>query len=42
LGLPGEVVGKRDIEITVEVSRTAKVGADTRELGLAFGRFEIR
>jgi len=40
--LPGEAVGKRDIEVTVEVSRTARVGADTRDLGLAFGRFEIK
>jgi hypothetical protein len=26
----------------VEVSRTVRVGADTRDLGLAFGRFEIK
>ena len=41
-GLPGEAVGKSDIEIKVEVSRTLRAGADMRELGLAFGRFEIK
>jgi hypothetical protein len=24
------------------VSRTVRIGADTRDLGLAFGRFEIK
>jgi hypothetical protein len=41
-GLPEETVGRRAIEITVEVSRTVRIGADTRDLGLAFGRFEIK
>ena len=40
--LPPETVGKSQIDITVEVSRTVRVGADLRDLGLAFGRFEIR
>src|ERR1022692_3252958 len=40
--LPPETVGKGLIDITVEVSRTVRVGADVRDLGLAFGRFEIK
>ena len=40
--LPAEAVGKSDIEINVEVARTVRAGADTRDLGLAFGRFEIK
>jgi hypothetical protein len=40
--LPPETVGRGQIDITVEVSRTVRVGADLRDLGLAFGRFEIR
>ena len=40
--LPPETVGKSSIEITVAVSRTVRVGADTRDLGLAFGQFEIK
>ena len=40
--LPAEAVGKSDIDITVELSRTARIGVDPRDLGLAFGRFEIR
>jgi hypothetical protein len=35
-------LGSGDIDITVEVSRTVRAGADRRDLGLAFGRFEIR
>jgi hypothetical protein len=41
-GLPPETAGKSEIDITVEVSRTVRVGTDVRDLGLAFGRFEIR
>jgi hypothetical protein len=40
--LPPESVGKNSIDIAVEVSRTVRVGADVRDLGLAFGRFEIK
>jgi hypothetical protein len=40
--LPNETAGKRDIDIGVEVSRTVRVGSDRRDLGLAFGRFEIK
>lgn len=41
-GLEGAPAGKSDIDIQVEVSRTVRVGSDQRDLGLAFGRFEIR
>jgi hypothetical protein len=40
--LPEQAVGKRELEIAVEVGRTFLVGADTRPLGLNFGVFEIR
>ena len=40
--LPPETVGKSEIGITVEVNRTVRVGTDQRDLGLAFGRFEIK
>ena len=40
--LPAEAVGKEEITVTVEVSRTIRYGADPRDLGLAFGRFEIQ
>ena len=40
--LPPECIGKTDIDIGVEVSRTVRVGNDQRDLGLAFGRFEIK
>lgn len=42
LALPPEIAGASEIEITVEVSRTVRIGADTRDLGLAFGTLEIR
>ena len=35
-------LGSADIDVTVEVNRTVRVGADRRDLGLAFGRFEIK
>jgi hypothetical protein len=40
--LPPKIVGKSNIEITVRVSRTVLVRGDRRELGLVFGRFEIK
>ena len=40
--LPAEAVGKSDMDVTVEVERTVRNGADRRDLGLAFGRFEIK
>ena len=35
-------LGSADLDVTVEVNRTVRVGADRRDLGLAFGRFEIK
>ena len=40
--LPKQAVGKEELEMAVEVSRTFLAGADTRPLGLNFGVFEIR
>ncbi|HEV2444838.1 MAG TPA: hypothetical protein VGS58_02910 [Candidatus Sulfopaludibacter sp.] len=40
--LPDAVAGKREIQVTVEVNRTFRPAADPRDLGLAFGYFEVR
>jgi hypothetical protein len=40
--LPAEAVGKSDIAIGIEVGHTVRIGLDRRDLGLAFGQFEIR
>jgi len=40
--LPDAVVGQPAMRVTVEVSRTFRAGADIRDLGLAFGEFEVR
>ena len=40
--LPDELVGKESVEVAVEVGRTFKPPGDKRELGVAFGVFEIR
>ena len=40
--LPDELVGKESVEVAIEVGRTFTAGADKRELGVAFGVFEIR
>ena len=40
--LPDSLVGQSAIEIVVEVGRTFRAGADIRDLGLAFGEFEVR
>jgi len=40
--LPNEEVGKKEMLVGLEVSRTFHNGADTRELGLNFGVLEIR
>ena len=40
--LPAGVVGKREMAIAIEVNRTFRPSGDNRELGLAFGVFEIR
>ncbi|MFN7995970.1 MAG: hypothetical protein U0Q18_20330 [Bryobacteraceae bacterium] len=42
LPLPAATVGKTEIEIRVDAERTVHIGQDTRELSLAFGRFEIK
>jgi hypothetical protein len=40
--LPDSLAGRSALEIIVEVSRTFRAGADIRDLGLAFGEFEVR
>jgi hypothetical protein len=40
--LPNSVVGKREMLVAVEVSRTFRPPEDPRELGLSFGVFEVR
>jgi hypothetical protein len=40
--LPPESIGKSRMEIRIEVGRTVRVSGDTRDLGVAFGRFEIK
>ena len=40
--LPAAVVGQSALQVTVEVSRTFRAGADIRNLGLAFGEFEVK
>ncbi len=40
--LPAALAGQAALEITVEVSRTFRAGADIRDLGLAFGEFEVK
>ena len=40
--LPAKAAREGDIDIGVEVSRTVHIGTDTRELGLVFGKFEIK
>jgi hypothetical protein len=40
--LPDELVGKESVEVAVEVGRTFTAARDKRELGVAFGVFEIR
>lgn len=40
--LPPRSAGKSEIDVTVDLSRTVRIGADRRDLGLAFGRFEIK
>ena len=40
--LPDSVVGKNEMEVVVEVNRTFRTPRDNRELGLAFGVFEVR
>jgi hypothetical protein len=40
--LPPGLVGKDYVDVTLEVSRTLRAAVGARELGLAFGVFEIR
>ena len=40
--LPDALVGQPALQFTVEVSRTFRAGADIRDLGLAFGEFEVK
>jgi hypothetical protein len=40
--LPAAVVGRPEVQVGVEVSRTFVPPGDLRELGLAFGVFEVR
>ena len=40
--LPDAVVGKMEMNVAVEVSRTFHVAQDPREFGLHFGVFEVR
>jgi hypothetical protein len=40
--LPNEAVGKKEMLIGLEAGRTFRSGADTRDLGLNFGTFEVR
>jgi len=40
--LPDAVVGQSTMQVTLEVSRTFRAGADIRDLGLAFGEFEVK
>ncbi len=40
--LPDAVIGKSEMRVSVEVSRTFRPGNDARDLGLSFGVFEVR
>ena len=40
--LPPELVGKKEIEVTIHVDRTFRPPNDARDLGLAFGVVESR
>jgi hypothetical protein len=42
VNLPSELIGRKRIDVTLEVDRTFKAPPDRRELGLSFGTFEIR
>ena len=40
--LPSQLVGKAELPIFLKVGRTFRPPGDSRDLGLAFGSFEIR
>jgi hypothetical protein len=41
-GIPDALVGKDEVELKIEASRTIRPPGDARELGMAFGTFAIR
>jgi hypothetical protein len=41
-GLPDSLVGKPEMQVAVEVSKTFRPPGDPRDLGLSFGVFEVR
>lgn len=41
-GLPDKVVGNREMQVTIQVNRVFRPPSDPRDLGLAFGTFEVR
>jgi hypothetical protein len=40
--LPDSVVGKREMQVTIEVSRVIRPASDPRDLGLVFGVVEVK
>ena len=40
--LPAALLGKSDVEITIEVDKVLRVPGDARDLGMIFGTFSIR
>jgi hypothetical protein len=40
--LPDSVVGKPEMQVTIEVSRVIRPASDPRDLGLVFGAFEVK
>jgi hypothetical protein len=40
--LPAQLAGRGEVKVAVEVARTVRPSTDPRDLGLAFGVFEIR
>ena len=42
IALPVSVVGKQEIHVTVAVGRVLHPASDPRDLGLAFGTFEVK
>ena len=42
VALPDSALGKRGMQVVVSVSRTVRKPPDDRDLGLAFGVFEVR
>jgi hypothetical protein len=40
--LPARTASESDIDVMVELGRTVRIGADRRDLGVVFGKFEIK